>query len=60
MLAGKRNDFLRSSKAVARLADLGKSREIFIRKLASNNKASQRVALPDRPSLVLGPVKDFL
>ena len=60
MFAGKRNDFLRLSEAVASLADLGKAPEILIQKLVANKQASQRVALPDRTAPVLGPVEDFM
>ena len=60
MFAGKRKNFLRLGEAVRGLADLGKTPDVFIRKLAADNEAAQRVALPGRAAFALRPVEYFM
>ena len=46
MLPGERNDSVRFGEAVRGLAELPKFLDVLIRELASDNEASQRLALP--------------
>ena len=58
MFVGKRDVFLRLGEALCRLADFGKGFEVLVRKLAADNEAPQRVALPSGETT--GPVEDFM
>ena len=54
VIPGERNDILRFGQAVRGLADLRKFLDILIRELASDDEASQRLALPRGAGL--GPI----
>ena len=58
MLPGERNDSVRFGEAVRGLAELPKFLDVLIRELASDNEASQRLALPRVSGF--GPFEDFM